>query len=142
MRRLINWLRKLRVSEPVQPSLSPSRESRTGLPEADAAWSDDHARAWEQFLSSEVGISFMARFKAVADGVSKEACADQFHTSHSAGTANGWHQARQWAASLANTSDSISRTSRAHDEAMAQPQYEPTDSQAAGRAELVERYAP
>lgn len=79
----------------------------------------------------------MARLTAVTNAVAAQACGDVFHTQHSAGTAHGWNECRQWL-------ESLSRTSRVTDAPPSQVNEanNQTDKQASGRDELLERYAP
>lgn len=99
-------------------------------------WTEAHKLAWAHFLASQPGMDLMARARVVAMEVSQKACADAFHTSHSAGTAHGWNEALAWL-------ESLSRTSRVNDEA-ARPKNEPdpTDMQSPRRGELYELFAP
>lgn len=124
MKRLIQWLlyparRSGRAAKAVPP-----------LPAAVAVapdWLPRHQTAWKHFLESETGQVLWARYRAIHGQVAIEACKDQFHTSHAAGTANGWHECGQWLLSL-------SRSSRVIEE--------PTDSLPPGEAELAERFSP
>lgn len=121
MKRLIQWLKARRKRAAATPPLLPA------APTAAPDWLPQHQAAFKRFLESEAGIVFWARYRAVTAAVAKNACADAFHTAHSAATAHGWHECGDWMLSL-------SRSSRVIEE--------PTDSLPPGEAELVEQFSP
>lgn len=68
-------------------------------------WLPEFQGAWQVFLREPAGQALMARMRSVSALVARKACADVFHTSHSAGVARGWDEATQWLESLSRTSD-------------------------------------
>jgi len=107
-------------------------------PDRGAIWTADHAADWWAYLKSPVGQDLLARGRKLAVAQSAIACADVFHTAHSAGTANGWNQAMTWL-------ESLSRASRVNeDPEPGRPQAEQaTDADPSHeRDELREHYAP
>lgn len=103
-------------------------------------WLPGHQGSWNLFLRSPAGVVLMARLKAVAHQVSVVACKDSFHTSHSAGTANGWNEAVQWLESLSRSSRVIEDSTA---EAVPQPGTESqNDTPAPGEELLRERLSP
>jgi hypothetical protein len=96
-------------------------------------WLPENRAHWNAFLNSPTGLVLMARLRAVQGQVATTACADAFHTQHSAGTANGWNECRQWL-------ESLSRSSRVIEEA--KDSQKSTDSQSPGEASLAERLSP
>jgi hypothetical protein len=99
-------------------------------------WTGEHQAALAIFLRQPAGQDLVRRWRAVAATVAAQACADVFHTSHSAGTAHGWHEALRWFESLSRTSCVTDENGRASTGAAE------TDNQSPGRNELVELFAP
>jgi hypothetical protein len=78
----------------------------------------------------------MARYQVIEGAVATQACKDVFHTAHSAGTANGWNQARLWL-------ESLSRSSRVTEDSTPDTQGVPqNDNPTPGETSLVELYSP
>jgi hypothetical protein len=96
-------------------------------------WDDTCRAQFRQFLGSPTGKTLLARMRAVAATVSARACADAFHTSHSAGTANGWNESILWL-------ESLSRSSRVPEESG--PDTGQTDSPPTGESVLAEIWSP
>jgi hypothetical protein len=72
------------------------------------------------------------RMRAITSQVAVNACKDVFHTSHSAGVAQGWSEAQAWL-------ESLSRSSRVIEDLAPDGA---TDNPLGGDPALVERLSP
>lgn len=142
LRRLTQFIERLRSALRSEEPRSARRASPTSFATAPVPdWHPGHRDAWNAFLRTPTGQVLMGRMRGLQGAVATRACADVFHTSHSAGTANGWHEALQWLESLASTK-SISQLSGDIDGG--QPDRNSANDKQASvrRDELLELYAP
>jgi hypothetical protein len=105
-------------------------------------WTEGHKLALATFLSSPVGLDLLMRGRAVAALLGAKACADVFHTSHSAGTAHGFNECLQWLESLSRSSRVIEETGDGSHGVTGPTTDSTTDKQAFRREALLELLAP
>lgn len=97
MKRLLRYLfGRTKDERPHSPSRKADNRSIDWLPE--------HRLAWSAFLGTPAGVVLRARFEGVVAEVTTQALKDPFHTTHSAGTANGWRECQAWLESLSRSS--------------------------------------
>jgi hypothetical protein len=69
-------------------------------PAVTPAWTMARRAEFARFLSSDTGQAFLSRFDAAANDVAARAVTDVMHTSHSAGHAAGFREAKLWIETL------------------------------------------
>jgi len=112
---------------------APARSDLPFCPGAAPDWLPEHRAQWHQFWHSPTGRVLLARGRAIHFETAARACADVFHTAHSAGAAQGFGEALAWL-------DSLSRSARAPAEAS--PADGHPDTPPTGEPELRELYSP
>lgn len=100
------------------------------LPAAPTApdWNADDRAFWSQFLASKTGQTLLRRGRAIQCETQRTACADVFHTQHSAGAAKGFGECLDWL-------ETLSRTSRVTEDSG--PESGQTDTNPNGELEFV-----
>lgn len=93
-------------------------------------WGPESMVALRAFLGSPTGLVLMARGRSIQFRNATAACADVFHTSHSAGAAKGFGECLDWLESL---SRSCSVTQASSSEDMEQNDTQPLDGETALR---------
>ena len=96
-------------------------------------WTGEHQATLNRFLACDAGQALWKRMRAVESDIAARAVQDVMHTSHSAGHAAGFADARKWLESLSRLDLSAS-----------QIESEQTDGQPANEGELAlhETYSP
>lgn len=122
----MSWLKRMLVG-----MLGKRRQRSMGfpLPACPSApeWTAEHMMAMKFVLSQPMGQTMIARGRAIQFNLQTTACADVFHTQHSAGMAKGWGDCLNWL-------ESLSRASR-------EPEAT-TDKDESGEASILEHYSP
>lgn len=98
-RALANLLRRLLGVDPA-PLASPT------APE----WTAEHQAVLNRFLASDAGQALWQRMRAVEADSAARAVQDVMHTSHSAGRAAGFADARKWLESISRVELSATQT--------------------------------
>jgi hypothetical protein len=117
----MNLLRRIKVW------IKRNRAAPIRLPKP-SLWNEDDARVWAAFLNSATGRRLANRLENQVSQQHEAACADVFHTAHSAGVAVGFRECRHWLLSL----------SRVTGEQVTKPSEPPTE----GEPDVLEQLSP
>lgn len=133
MKRILHWLNRL-----VNSGGQRGSQGSFPLPAVPLCgdWTETDKRLLASILDSDFGKRLWSRFRAAEYQIYQERCGDFMHTTHSAGLARGFTDARLWLESLSRSirvpmeNDSPEQQTGAPD----MPQQ--------GEADLHERYSP